>query len=292
MSQFPAYNTTFPAHGKINLGLQVFGRREDGFHEIETVMLPIGWRDTVSVHPSASFDFTCSDPSLPVDDTNLVVRAAKAFSEAVGSTEAFKLNLEKVLPYGAGLGSGSSDAATTLLALNELSESRLSDSELYHIAAEIGSDVPFFLVRQACVATGRGEVLSPLRGTEGEPYSLPYSLVVAVPDVHVSTAEAYSMITPRRRNRNDLAKAVLSNDLDRWRRELVNDFQGPVASRYPSVQRGLDLLEEGGAGYFSLSGSGSAVFGVFKNDDDAQRAFILLELRGFRVWIESSTPAS
>ncbi|MDX1419144.1 MAG: 4-(cytidine 5'-diphospho)-2-C-methyl-D-erythritol kinase, partial [Rubricoccaceae bacterium] len=151
------------APAKINLGLHVLRRRADGFHDVETVLVPIGWADGLTARPAPGLRFTCSDPALPTDDGNLVVRAARALAGWAGVAPAAALHLAKRVPYGAGLGSGSSDAAHTLRLLARLWGLDVPADALHGLAAGLGSDVPFFLGDGPALATGRGEVLTPLR---------------------------------------------------------------------------------------------------------------------------------
>lgn len=273
------------APAKINLGLHVLRRRADGFHDIETVFLRIPWADELTACPSASIQMTCSDPALPTDEGNLCVRAARRLAELLGTPAGAEIHLEKHVPYGAGLGGGSSDAAATLQVLLDLWGASLDAGTRQALAAELGSDVPFFLGPAAAHATGRGEVLTPLVDPEtGNPYTFPFSLVVAVPPVEVSTAQAYRLVRPRDENRPDLRAAVCSNDLDRWRAEVVNDFEAPVFAAFPAVRQAREMLVEAGAGYTSLSGSGSAVFGVFEDVAGATAAAEAARQNGLRVW--------
>lgn len=267
------------APAKINLGLHILRRRDDGYHDLETVFLHIGWADTVRVAPADTLVFTCSDASLPVDASNLCVRAALRLAEHAGIPPAAHIHLEKQVPYGAGLGGGSSDAASTLILLDALWKTRLSAESLHELAAGLGSDVPCFLGPTAQLGTGRGERLTPL-----EAYHFPFTLVVVKPAVAVSTADAYRWITPRDAGRPDLRALVTSNDLDRWRRALVNDFEAPVFTHHPELQVLQLGLLEAGAGYAALSGSGSAVFGVFDDARAAQAAADALAQAGLRCW--------
>lgn len=273
------------APAKINLGLHVLRRRADGYHDLQTVFLRIPWADRLTARPAEALAFTCSDSALPTDGRNLCVRAAWALIEAYGVEEGAELHLEKTLPYGAGLGGGSSDAAATLRLLAEGWGIDASEEELHKIAAALGSDVPFFLSRSpAAYATGRGEKLEPLTGAGGEPYALPFALVVVVPEDAVATAEAYGWVTPAEADRPDLRAIVRSNSLARWRAELVNDFEAPVLERHPAIRAAKGLLAEAGAGYAALSGSGSAVFGVFEDDASAEAAAEAARQSGHRVW--------
>lgn len=266
------------APAKINLGLHVLRRRADGFHDIETVLLPIAWEDEVSVVPADAFRFTCSDPALPTDGRNLCVRAARALAEHAGIEPRGALHLEKRVPHGAGLGGGSSDAAHTLRLLAEHWGLDVLAADLHALAAGLGSDVPFFLHDGPMLATGRGEILEPLG------YAFPFALAVVMPPVTVGTAEAYGLVRPDDRDRPDLAALVRSNDLTRWRAELVNDFEGPVLTVHPEIADAKRLLEEAGSEYASLSGSGAAVFGVFEREDDARAAAGEAERQGLRAW--------
>lgn len=274
----------YHAAAKLNLGLHVLRKRPDGYHELETVFLRLPWAERITARPADRLVLTCTDPSLPTDETNLCLQAAHRLAEAFGVPCGAALHLEKSLPYGAGLGSGSSDAATTLRLLADLWGLEASLSELRAIGEGIGSDVPFFLGPSAAYGTGRGEVLTPLFDTHGDPYRLPFDLVVVVPEVHVSTPEAYRRVTPNDRDRPDLRDVVASNDLARWRAELRNDFEAPVAAAYPAVEAALRALRDAGADYASLSGSGAAVFGVFEQPATALAAAEAAELTGHRVW--------
>ena len=276
----------WPAPAKVNLGLHVLRRRPDGFHDVQTVMAPLGWSDLLVARTSDRFSFSCSDQELPTDSGNLVVRAANLLATWTEVELNLAIHLEKWVPYGAGLGSGSSDAAATLLLLVDVLGLETPLAELMDMAAELGSDVPFFWQKSAALATSRGEVISTLNTAQGRPYRMPFDLVVAVPPVVVSTAEAYGMITPNDRDRPNLATLVLSNDLAEWRTHLVNDFEAAILAREPVIAQTKRTLLDARAGYASLSGSGAAVFGVFEDSSDAQEAASTLQAGGCRVWIE------
>ena len=273
------------APAKINLGLHVLGKRDDGFHDLETVFLRIPWADRIAVEEAKRLSLTCSTDALPTDQRNLCLQAAHRLAQAYGVGQGAALHLEKHLPFGAGLGGGSSDAATTLRLLNKLWCLGAPDEHLHELAAEIGSDVPFFLGPPAAYATGRGEQLTPLRDPQSEaPYRFPFMLVVIVPPVHVSTAEAYRRVHPQATGRPDLSAIVASNDLARWRAGLVNDFEVPVFKVHPEVYEVKLMLLKAGAGYASLSGSGAAVYGVFDEEKDALEAVHFAQRGGHRVW--------
>ena len=279
----PMLEQTAPA--KINLGLHVLRKRDDGYHDIETVFLQIPWADRIAAEKADRLHLSCSTDALPTDQSNLCLRAAHHLARAYGVAQGAALHLEKHLPFGAGLGGGSSDAATTLHLLSELWCLNAPEDHLRELAAEIGSDVPFFLGPPAAYATGRGEQLTPLQDPQtGAPYRFPFVLVVVVPPVHVSTAEAYGRIQPRDGGRPDLSDLVASNSLARWQADLVNDFEVPVFKAYPEIYGAKLLLLEAGAGYASLSGSGGAVYGVFEKEETALEAVHSAQRKGHRVW--------
>ncbi len=269
------------ASGKVNLGLHVLRRRTDGYHDLETVFYRIRWSDTVHARPAAEYVLACEGATLPTDEANLVTKAAQALAARCGVACRASLRLEKRLPIGSGLGGGSSDAAATLRLLAGLWRLDVAEHTLHELALEIGSDVPFFLGAPVAYATGRGEVLRPLEG-----YRFPFALVVAVPPVQVSTAWAYGRISPNGDSRPDLRAVVGSNDLDRWRAELANDFEAVVLEAQPILRQARQLMLDQGAGYASLSGTGAAVYGVFEDPELALHARGAALRRGWRAWCE------
>lgn len=276
------------APAKLNLGLHILEKRNDGFHNIETVFLHIPWYDTLRAEPAQEFRFSCSDDRLPLDDSNLCVKAANMMAAHGKQLPGVALHLEKHLPFGAGLGGGSSDAAHTLRLLNEYWQLNLPSTRLHEMAAQLGSDVPFFLEDSAMYATGRGEKLEPLLDAEGIlPYTCPFKFVVVMPDVHVSTAEAYGSVKPHATERPNLKQLLASNDLAQWQKKLVNDFEVSVFKRFPAIAQVKKLLLNAGAGYAAMSGSGSAVFGVFEDEESASESASSIKKRGYQVWCES-----
>ncbi len=279
------------APAKVNLGLHVLRRRSDGFHDLSTVFMPVGWADVLTAEPARALSLTTTDPHLPTDGTNLVVRAARALQAWAGGTRGAALHLDKLVPYGAGLGGGSSDAATALRLLVDLWGLNVPEAQLHALALRLGSDVPFFLDPVAAYGTGRGERLAPLVGSDGAPWRCPFALVVAVPPVPVSTAEAFASVTPDGHGRPDLVAAVTSDDLRRWRMEATNDFQPAIEASYPVVREVRQSLERHGAGYAALSGTGSAIVGAFEDAAAANEAAHALAAT-CRVWAEPPARAS
>lgn len=277
MGQSPP--VTRRASAKINLGLRVLCRRPDGYHDLETVFYRIPWADTVTAHRSDGITLTCSDPRLEADGSNLVMRAARALAAACNPGGGAALRLEKRLPWGAGLGGGSSDAAATLRLLVDLWDLSVPEAALHALARELGSDVPCFLAPPVAYATGRGEHLAPMPG-----YVLPYPVVVVAPSVRLSTAEAFAGIQPRAARDTDLRALVLSNDLRLWRDHLKNDFEATVFGAHPAIAEAKASLMSAGAGYASLTGTGSAVYGIFEDLASARTGRHKALQSGHTVW--------
>ena len=263
---------TISAAAKINLGLRVLRKRNDGFHDLDTVFLRIGWSDVLRFELAPVDSMTCSDAALPTDGRNLCMQAIGAVRSAARGTNnvGVRIHLQKILPYGAGLGGGSADAAVCLRAVNKLLEAGLSDTDLHDLASDMGSDIPFFL-RKSGVArgSGRGEMLSPLPFPEALRNTW---LLVAVPPVHISTAEAYRGVRPDDTSDRDLSDVVSHGSLNDWKTGLVNDFESHLFARHPELAALKANLLESGAGYAAMSGSGSAVYGVFSSEEDAIKA--------------------
>ncbi|NND70479.1 MAG: 4-(cytidine 5'-diphospho)-2-C-methyl-D-erythritol kinase [Rhodothermales bacterium] len=272
---------TARAPAKINLGLHVLRKRDDGYHDIETCMIALAWHDELRFGSADTISLTCSDRSLPADESNLVVRAANLLRETVGYAGGAEIHLEKTIPYAAGLGGGSSDAATTLKALRALWELDLSDDELRHLGAQVGSDVPFFVSSEPAVATGRGEILTPL--DTGTLFSEAHVLVVAAGE-GISTAEAYESVGPSDRDRVSISDIVTGIHFTDWQGVLANDFQEVAFEKRPELVKIFDYITVVGADYVSLSGSGSAIYGLFQERTEAERAAGKLRGYGLTAW--------
>jgi len=261
----PPRPLTRKAPAKLNLTLRVVARRDDGFHEIDTrmVVLP-GLHDVLTFSPADALDFTCDDSSLPVDGSNLVVRAVGAFAAAAGVSDGVRVHLEKRIPSGAGLGGGSSDAAATLLALQELHGNPLGASMLHEVAATLGSDVPFFLHGGPARCTGRGEIVTP------EPAGLVKSMSVLLlkPRFPVATMDAY-------RHALDPATPVIPDipmdpqEIDGL--EMFNDLERPVFAKHRFLaELKLWLHQRPETRAALMSGSGSTIFAILHSHADAE----------------------
>jgi 4-diphosphocytidyl-2-C-methyl-D-erythritol kinase len=247
------------APAKINLSLKILGRRTDGFHEIETCIAPISLCDELKIERQARrIDFQCGDPSIPHGDENLVVRAAKAFLKATKQKSGVAIKLTKKIPYGAGLGGGSSDAAATLLVLNDLFKTKLSREALAKIAEAIGSDVPFFLFDSAAVCKGRGEAVTPVKLKDK------LSILLLKPDFEVASAWAYS------RWQNSKQVPSISYVVQNFRGQTyVNDLERPVFEKFVFLaELKMWLLKQPEVGAALMSGSGSTVFAAMRPNAD------------------------
>ena len=246
-------------HAKINLGLRILRRRPDGYHDIETLLYPVGWSDILEILPSPGsrdIRIRTSGLSLPGRSSdNLVYRAASLMQERFGLT-GMRIHLHKQVPAGAGLGGGSSDAAFTLMALRELFSLSLPPRELHRMATQLGSDCAFFLEDTPALATGRGDKLTPvsldLQGTY---------LMIIFPGIVSATARMYRMIQPA--DEGISLKEAIEKPRSEWMKYLINRFEEPLVRDFPVIGTVIKLLVAHGAWYASVTGSGSAVYGLF-----------------------------
>lgn len=249
------------APAKINLSLKILSRREDGFHEIETLIAPVSLHDEINIERKKSgqeIEFRCDDPSVPRGEDNLVVCAAKSFFTATKMTSAVSIDLKKKIPHGAGLGGGSSDAAATLLALNRLFETNLTRDELAKLGSDIGSDVPFFIFESAATCRGRGELVTPVQLPEQ------LSILLLKPDFVVATAWAYS----RWHDSREIPGVTYA--AQKFAGEtFVNDLEHPVFEKFVFLaQLKMWLLNQPEVDVALMSGSGSTVFAVLRPQVD------------------------
>jgi 4-diphosphocytidyl-2-C-methyl-D-erythritol kinase len=247
------------APAKINLSLRVLGRRSNGFHEIETLMAPISLCDEIKIEQHSGkqkIAFRCDDPSVPKGEENIVVRAANLFFEKTRITSRISIALTKKIPHGAGLGGGSSDAASTLLALNNMFETNLPREALAKMAEIIGSDVPFFIFQSAAVCKGRGELVTPTRLPEQ------LSVLLLKPEFGVSTQWAYAWW---RDSREIPGVSYTAQQFDG--QMFVNDLELPVFEKFVFLaQLKMWLLKQPEVGAALMSGSGSTVFALIRDD--------------------------
>lgn len=255
----------FP-NAKINLGLNVVSKRPDGYHNIETIFYPIPLKDALEVVAADTFSFTQTGILIdaPVEK-NLVVKAMNTLKKEY-KIPALEIHLLKVIPFGAGLGGGSADAAFMLKLLNDFCAFGLHTEELEQLAAPIGADCPFFIRNTPVFASGTGNIFEPIR------FSLKgYYLCLVKPDVAVSTPEAYSLVTPAAPGIS--LKEIISGPVSDWKYNMINDFEKSVFTQHPVIGNIKKSLYEAGAVYASMSGSGSSVFGLFEKPTALKEQF-------------------
>jgi 4-diphosphocytidyl-2-C-methyl-D-erythritol kinase len=262
-----------PSFAKINLSLRVLGRRPDGYHELETVFQTVSLCDRLEFRPLADgrLELACDAPGVPADETNLVHRAAVLLRARYGVRGGARVEIEKQIPAGGGLGGGSSNAAAALVGLARLWEIETGGEELSALGARLGADVPFFLAGGTAAGFGRGDEVRPLADAPRR------RLLIVTPPVRVSTAEAYkSLSAPALTKENEAVNFYVSHEaLDfsgSLRGLLSNDFEPAIFRRFPEIERARDALLRAGATHALLSGSGSSVFGIFDSDGRAQEA--------------------
>jgi 4-diphosphocytidyl-2-C-methyl-D-erythritol kinase len=258
---------------KINLGLKVLHRRADGYHDIDTCFYPVPRTDILEVVPASEFSFTSSGLTITgVNDENICVKAYKLLQQEFDLPPA-AIYLHKLIPAGAGLGGGSSDATWTLRTLNEVFDLAMDDSRLADYASRLGSDCPFFIHSTPMIGNGRGELLSSTSISLKGKY-----IVIVRPDIHVSTQLAYQAIVPDLQV-TSIREIIETFSPEQWRDRLSNQFEPFVMKRYPAIARIRDDLYASGALYASMSGSGSAVFGLFRTEVNLAQAFT-----GYDCW--------
>ena len=274
-------------HAKINLGLRILRRRPDGYHDIESCMLPIGWADRLMVDIAAeaaedSYEIAGLAGELPIE-RNLIYKAVQLLRAHHPEIPPLRLKLEKQIPTEAGLGGGSADAAYTLLAINKLCRLGLSTTQLETLAGKLGSDCPFFIQSRPTLVTDRGEVLTPLTMPSA---LLGKWLLVVKPPIGMSTAEAYRQVTRHPEAEGELT-SLLEQPIEQWRELIVNDFESVVFAHYPELAALCDTLYRHGAIYSAMSGSGTALYGIFTDNPllDAT-APLATHLADLPVWVE------
>lgn len=248
----------FP-NAKINLGLTIVSKRADLFHNLETCFVPFGWKDALEVIENQTFEFTTS--GIPVggnSDSNLCVKAYQLLKTDFKLPN-IKLHLHKNIPMGAGLGGGSADAAFMLTLLNQKFNLNIKNNVLENYARKLGSDCAFFVENTPKFATEKGDIFQPINLNLKNFY-----LVVVYPNVHVSTADAYAGVKPRNSSNN--LHDALQKPIQTWKNSVENDFEITVFKKHPLLSELKNYFYQKGAIYAAMSGSGSAVFGVFENE--------------------------
>lgn len=245
---------------KINLGLHILNKREDGFHNLETVFYPVPLKDILELIPNTDNknDIEFTGTGLAVDgnpEDNLCVKAYHILKKDFPQLPPVKVHLHKTIPMGAGLGGGSADAAFMLKLINDKFHLNIPTDQLINYALQLGSDCPFFIINKPCIGTGRGEVL--------EEVSLDlssYKMILINPGIHINTGWAFSNINPAAVKKS--IKEIIQQPVETWKDELQNDFEKPVSSAHPQIKEIKEALYKQGSLYAAMSGSGSTVFGI------------------------------
>ena len=252
-------------NAKINIGLWVQEKRDDGFHEIESLFYPIPWCDILEVNKADDLQMKFSGIEIPGNaNDNLIKKAFDLFKAETNIPGAY-IHLHKRIPMGAGLGGGSADAAFTLKALNVIYATKLSKTQLFSMAMKLGSDCGFFIKNEPSKVKGRGEKILPSH------FKLKGKWIALInPKIHVSTAEAYQMVSPKQRNN---FRDLLTNE---WT-DLKNDFEEVMAKKYPEIDELINTFRAANAEYVSMTGSGSTVYGIFNSKPNIEGEIFQLD---------------
>lgn len=242
----------YDSPAKVNLNLRVLGRRDDGFHEVETLMAPLKLKDQLSFEKAERLALECSYSGVPLGESNLVTKAVRLLERQTDKEFFYKMKIEKSIPHGAGLAGGSSNAASTLMALNELEQLGFSESELMQLGGQLGADVAFFIHRKCCLCRGKGEIVTPVE------LELDLDVLLVKPDFSVSTPAAYSAW----QSSHEIKGIDYSAQSMAWG-EMVNDLERPVFEKYRFLaELKMWLLARPEVTGAMMSGSGSAVFAI------------------------------
>lgn len=254
---------TFP-NCKINLGLHITAKRTDGFHDLETIFYPVPLKDILEVVTATDLQFSSTGLDIPGNsETNLCLKAYHLLKQDFPDLPSIQMHLHKIIPMGAGLGGGSADGAFTLCLLNNKYSLGLSETELIDYALKLGSDCPFFIINQPCYATGRGEHLTSINlDLSG------YRFAIVHPGIHINTKWAFDQIQPGLPLKS--IKEIIQLPIQDWKYYLSNDFESPIKQNYPAIEAIKLALYKDGALYASMSGSGSAVYGIYPKNANIQ----------------------
>ena len=253
---------------KINLGLSIIEKQDDGYHRIETIVYPVPWYDILEILPAQSFSLKSLGLSIQCSTEDNLIFKAINLMKGYGflAENNFKICLYKSIPVGAGLGGGSSDATNTIMALNRQFNLKLQPTQIHQLASEIGSDCPFFIRNQPVLASGTGNKLKEVSVNLKNKF-----LVIVYPNISVSTTESYQQIQPSRQ-KTSLEK-IISLPLKDWKDNLINDFEESLIQKHPVIGEIKAKLYRHGALYTSMSGSGSAVYGIFDTFTELKHLF-------------------
>lgn len=262
---------------KINLGLNILEKREDGYHNIETVFFPIPFTDILEIISSENkTELINTGISVGENENNLCLKAFHLLKKDFPQLPEIKIHLHKEIPLGAGLGGGSADATFTLLLLNDKYDLNISEQKLFEYASLLGSDCPFFLLNKPCFAAGRGEKMEAINLSLSS-----YKILLINPEVHVNTKESFQQTTPEIPSKR--IKEIIQQPIETWKNELKNDFEEIVFSKYPQIKNIKENLYNHQAVYASMTGTGSTVFGIFNINEEINYP---VEKKYFHKWID------
>jgi 4-diphosphocytidyl-2-C-methyl-D-erythritol kinase len=258
---------------KINLGLHILRKRNDGYHDLETIFYPVPLTDILEIivyhehDRSSSIPFSVSGLAIDGDSaSNLCLKAYWLLKKDFPDLPHIQMHLHKVIPAGSGLGGGSADASFALKVFNTLFNLKLTDKQLMEYGMELGSDCPFFIINKPCIATGRGEIMEEISiDLSG------YKIILVNPGIHINTGDAFRGLRPQETEKN--LKEVIMNPVEKWKDELINDFEKVIFKKHREIVDIKDQLYIKGASYASMSGSGSTVFGLFPKQKNPRLSF-------------------
>lgn len=259
----------FP-NAKINLGLQVIGKRADGFHDLETIFYPINLRDALEILPTTHQDVRLYETGLTVHGNlknNLCVRAYQLLKNHFPELPGVDIHLHKIIPMGAGMGGGSADGSFTLKLLRDMFNLNATDEQLMNWSVELGSDCPFFIMNKPCHASGRGERLTPIKIDS----FAEYKILIVNPGIHINTSWAFGQLEIQTKHHN--LQESISMPIEIWKDCIYNDFEEVVLMAHPTLKSIKEKLIEAGAVYASMSGSGSTFYGIFHQSCNPMIAF-------------------
>ena len=268
------------SNAKINIGLQILGKRNDGYHDLQSCMHPINLNDVLEVNtqfPQSTFPFELNYSGLPFNDStdnNLCLKAYRLLKKDFANLPDVRFHLHKVIPSEAGLGGGSSNASFTLKLLNNKFELGLSEYQLSVYAAQLGSDCPFFIQNTTCIVRGKGEVIEPLKINFNG-----YKIFILKPNIHINTGNAFQKVKSISEP-IDL-KSALQQPIETWKENIFNDFEKIIFPENPLLNDLKNILYKYGASYASMSGSGSTIYGIFKENIKIEASFPLF----FTRWV-------
>jgi len=258
---------TIRTPAKINIGLNILSKREDGYHDLETIFYPINLWDELTIMEDSKFTLITTNPQLNSDQNNTIIKASELLGELTGIKIKGSITLDKRIPIGAGMGGGSSDGAAALIIFNRFYDLKLSDKDLLSLALRIGSDAPFFIDPQPKFASSRGEIFESVGLIINKP------ILIVNPGIHISTSWAFSKITPKiptlRLNEIEFKER---NSLSNSKNIIINDFEPVVFEIFPEIRDLKDKMYDLGAEFSLMTGSGSTVFGIFPDISSAQNA--------------------